>query len=299
MNVCSKPLVTVLVTSYNHQEFVAECIYSVIRQTYENIELIVIDDGSTDKSKSVIEEILEKHQFTFIPQENQGLAAVLNKGLSLGKGEYFVSIGSDDACMLDRIEKQVEFMESREDIAVCAGNCLVVDEQSFPEKKQSFNKPRELTFDNIYLHDKAGIKAPTAMCRADVMRQVGGYNPKIKLEDIYMWLKITNAGYGVYVLGDVLAFYRKHSGNQSKDMRFMADSLEAIYGEYSEHPQYKSMIKKLLTNLFAKSVRRGYPNSINLFKRIRLGQYNLKLMLSLALWLIKFPFVRLKLNPIN
>lgn len=74
MNVCSKPLVTVLVTSYNHQEFVVECIASIIKQTYENIELIVIDDGSTDKSQSIIKALSEEHHFRFIPQKNQGVA---------------------------------------------------------------------------------------------------------------------------------------------------------------------------------------------------------------------------------
>ena len=283
------PLVTVIVTSYNHQEFVAECILSIIRQTYKNIELIVIDDGSPDESQDIIRALADEYDFQFVEQENQGLATVLNNGIELAKGKYFISIGSDDACMLDRIEKQVCFMESSENVAICAGNYLVIDENGIPKKRQNFSRPRELTFDDIYLHSDSGIKAPTAMIRTDILRSVGGYDPNIRLEDIYMWLKITRTGENAYVLGDVLAYYRKHGGNQSRDMCFMADSLEAIYGEYREHPQYEKTISTLLINLFVKSVRRGYKNSFGILKRLKPQYYNLKLVLFFLLWLIKLP----------
>lgn len=231
----------------------------------------------------------KKYGFQFIVQKNQGLPTVLNNGLQVAKSKYFVAIGSDDVCMLDRIEKQVEYMESRDDISVCAGNCLVIDEDGVPVKSQKFITPRELTFDHIFLRKNAEVPAPTVMCRTEIMRQVGGYNPNIKLEDIYMWLKITSTGSNIYVMGDVLAYYRKHSGNQSKNMTLMADGLEKIYSEYSQNPNYERTINKLLINLFAKSVRRGYPQPMKLFKRISPRYYNSKLILMLLLWLIKLP----------
>lgn len=282
-----KPLVTVLVTSYNHQAFVANCIKSILNQTWENIQLIVIDDESPDDSPRIIRELADEYGFTFVPQKNTGLAGVLNNGLSLARGKYFVYVGSDDASMLDRIEKQVELMESRPDVAVCSGNYIIIDEYGVPERKQHFSPPRELGFDDIFLHSDAGIKAPTTMIRTDALKEVGGYDPEIQLEDIYMWLKLTSAGYKAYVLGDVLAYYRKHKGNQSKNINFMADNFETIYGEYKTHPQYEKTINRLLINLFAKSVRRGYPDSIGILKRIRPNHYNAKLLMMVLLWMVK------------
>lgn len=273
------PLVTVLVASYNHEAFIEECLMSIVSQTYENIQLIVIDDESSDSSPLIIQKLADEFNFEFIQQKNTGLATVLNNGIELAKGKYFVSIGSDDKEMVDRIEKQVALMESRPDIAVCAANYVEFDGTGSIVKKPKIPPARELHFDDIFTHRKAGIKAPTAMVRTEVFKEVGGYDPAINLEDIYMWLKITAAGHKAYVTEDIVACYRKHSGNQSKNMNFMADSFEAIYGQYKDHPLYKKTINKLLINLFSKSVKRGYSGSWDIFKRINPRFYNMKTFL--------------------
>lgn len=285
----TSPLVTVLVASYNHQNFVTECIKSIVNQTYKNIELIVIDDGSTDGSKDIIEKLSLIHNFEFISQKNQGLTALLNNGLVRAKGKYLISISSDDACMLDRVEKQVNLLESREDIAVCAGNYLTIDERSVPLKLQKLSSPSELSFENLFHRKGSGINAPTAMCRTNVMRKVGGYNPAIRLEDLYMWLKIANTGAGIYVMGDVLSYYRKHGSNQSKNIFFMADNIEQIYSEYSDRQDCARVINSMLINLFAKSVRRGYSGALQLARRVNIRYYNLKMIVTVMLWLIKAP----------
>lgn len=259
----------------------------MLNQTYKNIQLIVIDDGSPDDSPRIIRELADEFGFTFLPQENTGLTGVLNNGLALAKGKYFVYVGSDDISMLDRIEKQVTLMESRPDVAICAGNYVVVDEQGVPDRKQHFSPPRELDFDDIFIRSESGIKAPTTMIRTDALNEVGGYDPDIQLEDIYMWLKLTAAGYKACVLGDVLAYYRKHAGNQSRNINFMADNFETIYSAYQDHPSYDQTINKLLIDLFAKSVRRGYPDAINLLKRIKPTHYNGKLVVATLFWLVK------------
>jgi len=276
-DVPQEPVVTVLLASYNHQNYVADSILSIVNQTYKNIELIVIDDGSSDSSQKIIKSLGLEYGFMSIFQENRGLSDVLNRGLKMAKGKYFISVSSDDLSLLDRVEKQVKFLENNESFGICAGNQIVIDESGLPVKKQSFLRPRKLVFEDIFLHNNSRIEAPTVMCRTDILRQVGGYNKEVHLEDLYMWLKVTNAGEVVYVMGDILAYYRKHSMNKSKDLVFMADSLESIYSEYSNHPNYKKTLNKLLANLAAKSVRRKNLNTISLFKRVELRFYSLKL----------------------
>ena len=280
------PLVTVLVTSYNHETFVEECIFSILEQTYENIQLIVIDDGSTDNSPQIIQGLADKYSFDFVRQENKGLATVLNNGIHLAKGKYFVSVGSDDKEMPDRIARQVNLMETRPEIAICAANYIEIDEKGREIKRPKIPPARELDFDDIFTHRKAGIKAPTAMVRTEVFHEVGYYDPSILLEDIYMWLKITAQGYKAYVSEDVVAYYRKHSSNQSKNMGFMADSFATIYGQYKDHPLCEKTLNQLFINLFVKSVKRKYSGSWGILKRIKPRFYNAKLLLAVLRYML-------------
>ncbi len=118
------PLVSVVVPCYNHEKYVKETIESIINQTYKNIELIVIDDGSKDNSVQVIQEMADKHGFTFVHRPNKGLSATLNEGIRLSKGKYFCAIASDDILMLEKIEKQVTFMEANPEYGMCYGKIL-------------------------------------------------------------------------------------------------------------------------------------------------------------------------------
>ena len=103
-------LVTVLIPSYNHQKYIKDAILSVINQTYKNIELIVIDDGSSDDSPQIIRSLGKKYNFKYIIRENRGICATLNEALNMAKGVYFCGLGSDDMFFPEKIEKQVNFM---------------------------------------------------------------------------------------------------------------------------------------------------------------------------------------------
>jgi alpha-1,3-rhamnosyltransferase len=283
------PLVTVVIPSYNHERFVAQCIESVLRQTYQRIELIVIDDGSPDRSQEVIQSLADQHGFVFVRQMNAGLTAVLNRGIDMARGKYFVSLGSDDLMLPDRVEKQVDLLEHRPDVAICAGNCRVIDASGREEPRQHYFEARELTFEDLFAHTKPGIKAPTAMIRKSILVEVGGYDPEIKLEDIYMWLKITSAGHKAYALGDVIGYHRKHGSNQSGDVSFMADHIEAIYREYQAHPLHDAVIHKRLANLFNKAVKRRLPGAWNVLRRIPPRHYDAKLLVNVLVRLIRPP----------
>ena len=91
-----QPLVTIVIPCYNYAEYVGEAIESVINQTYSNIELIVINDGSTDNSDNVIKKLQKKYNFKYINQHNQGIIAVRNQAINVAKGEYLVQLDADD-----------------------------------------------------------------------------------------------------------------------------------------------------------------------------------------------------------
>jgi len=280
----SSPLVTVLVTSYNHAKYIQPCIESIVQQTYKNIQLVVIDDGSTDSSAALIQSLADQHGFTFISQSNAGLPTVLNRGLALARGKYFVSFGSDDIMMLDRIEKQVRVMEAHPHYAVCAGNAIKINADGIPFAKQRFHAGFDMDFDAVFTHRKGNILAPTALVRTDALRQAGGYDPAIRLEDIYMWLKITSQGHPVRMMPDILAYWRNHPANVSTDVLFMAKAFVAIYAPYRDKPNHDKVLYRLLVNQYLKACRGGYRNAFATLALVPVRYYNFKVVAGLFHW---------------
>ena len=115
-------LVSVVMPVYNAENYVKKAIISVLEQTYTNIELILINDGSTDNSLDIMKEFHNKdNRVKLISRENKGLVYSLNEGIKSALGEYIVRMDADDICLLNRIEKQVNFMKQHKEVGVCGG----------------------------------------------------------------------------------------------------------------------------------------------------------------------------------
>ena len=141
----SQPLVSVVIPCYNHEKFVQDSIQSVIDQTYENIELIVIDDGSTDSSVQKIQEMVTICQqrfsrFELRYRKNKGLTATLNEALRWIEGEYYIAIASDDLMVSSRIVRQVEILNQNSEYYACSGSQLKIDDYgvSLPDNQQNY-----------------------------------------------------------------------------------------------------------------------------------------------------------------
>ena len=115
-------LISVVVTCYNHENYIEQCLRSIFKQTYRNIELIVLDDGSTDNSSEIIQEVLKESPFvtTFESHENIGVVRTRNKGLILLNGDYFLFVDSDDFLDETYVEELYECAINRQaDIVYC------------------------------------------------------------------------------------------------------------------------------------------------------------------------------------
>ena len=256
----SHPLVTVIIASYNHGPYIEQSIQSVLDQTYPNIELLVIDDGSPDDSVERIQRLQTVHGFDFRVQQNQGLTNTLNGAIARAKGSLIVPFGSDDIMMPDRIAVQVAYMDGKPEVGICAGNIELIDADGnlFPENRQRRDVPfRRLDFDDMFLERKPYPPAPTLMIRREALDKVGGFDPSIRLEDLYIELKITHAGYFIDGLNVVMARYRKHATNSYKNHRFMIDSILSIYAQFSDHPLYDEVRYKFLNSMFLKTANRN------------------------------------------
>ncbi len=117
------PVLSIIMSVYNGAAYLNEAMDSIINQTYQNWELIVIDDASTDMSYHILTSYQDSRIILLRNTENLKLAASLNKGLGIAKGEYIVRMDADDVCRLDRLERQLEFMHENPDIDISWGKC--------------------------------------------------------------------------------------------------------------------------------------------------------------------------------
>ena len=133
MNQSNQPLVSVVIPCYNHENYVQDSIQSVINQTYQNIELIIIDDGSKDGSVEKIKEMIPACQESFIRFEfrhrpNKGLSATLNEALEWCEGEFFSPLASDDRYFRNKVLSQVEKISEFDEVIALSSNISYIDE---------------------------------------------------------------------------------------------------------------------------------------------------------------------------
>jgi alpha-1,3-rhamnosyltransferase len=282
-------LVTVIISSYNHAPYIEASILSVMRQTYGQIELLVIDDGSTDESVQRIEALQRQYGFDFRAQENRGLTRTLNEAIARARGAFIAPFGSDDIMLEDRLSLQMAHLADKPEVGICAGNIELMNAdgtpyvEKHPKPQPSF---RRLDFEDVLLERKPFAPAPTMLIRKEALQKVGGFNPAIRLEDLYIQLKITHAGYFIDALGVVLARYRKHPGNTYKNMRFMAENILRIYEDYSEHPAYETARFRFINSMLVKASRRDRALAGELLAQLPLRAWNRRTLASL----LRYPF---------
>ncbi len=131
------PLVTVIISSYNHGAYIEASIRSVLEQTYQNIELLVYDDGSSDNSVAIIQRLADQYGFFFKSQANQGLSRTLNQGIARAHGDLIAPFGSDDIMLPERLALQVPWLVARPEIGIAAGNVIKIDAHGTPHPAEA------------------------------------------------------------------------------------------------------------------------------------------------------------------
>lgn len=289
--VSETPLVTVIIASYNHARYIEGSINSVVNQTYKNIELLVIDDGSKDDSPAVLKRLQEKHDFDLRFQANQGLARTLNEAIARAKGDLIVPFGSDDIMLPHRIATQVEYMNGKPEVGICSANIETIDQDGKvmgAREQRNRNLPfRRLDFDDLFLDRKPGPMAATLMLRREALNKVGGFNQNIRLEDVYIELSIARAGYFIDVLGEVLAQYRDHPTNTFKNGRFMVDNVLRTFAVFSDHPQYEQVCMRFRNSMLLKYANRDKALSREILSEIPLKYWNRKTLRGI--WRLIWP----------
>ena len=208
--------VSVIIPAYNREAFIRETIESVLEQTYSNIELIVVDDGSTDNTLKIVKEYKEKLDLLQHPGGvNKGQSAAINLGLKVSTGEYIAILDSDDLFAPKKIELQIEHLIKNLDVGLVYANGIAIDTNGaelhvmIQKGHKEENKP-ELVLLNSYYNIPSN-----ALIRKSVFEIVGGFDEELRsAQDHDMAIRIAEVTRLNYI-DKVLWYYRRHKETQS------------------------------------------------------------------------------------
>ncbi len=226
--------VSIIIPVYNHEQFIGDCIQSIINQTYENIEVILCDDCSKDNSWKIMQDyktlLLSRFKNVVLlkNENNMGITKTLNKMLAYVKGDYVKIIASDDMLVDSCIKKLVDNLEKNK-LQILVGNGgIIEEEQLYPVhdfKQKVYNVPPDFTKATMLerLFADNFIFAPRALIKKEIFEKFGIYDETLFTEDWEFWLRVCESGQVEFkYVDDVLVYYRKNK-NSMTSMTVTAD----------------------------------------------------------------------------
>jgi len=274
------PLVTVICICYNHAQYVIEALNSVAGQTYNNIELIVIDDGSTDGSGKVIKQWIANHPSTtmILNARNLGYCKSFNKAYSISKGAFYIDLAADDILLANRIELGLKaLIDAGPAYGVNFSDAEHVNDQGNFIRLHSEKYPhRTIPSGDVYRHiiERYFICSPTMMFKREVIEQLNGYDETLAYEDFDFWVRASRRTKFIYT-PQVLLKKRDLPSSMSKN-------------QFN-----RSSIQRLSTFLVCKKIKElnETPDEIKALKRRVM--YELKVSLKLRDFKMGLAYLRL------
>ena len=220
-------LVTVYITNFNYGNFIQQAIDSVLQQTLQDFEIIIIDDGSTDHSKEIIEEYATHPQIRTIFQKNKGLNVTNNIALRVANGKYIMRLDADDFLDTNALLVMSNMLESNPELGLVFPNYYLTDAEG---RVDSVHQRHDFEND-VSLMDQAAHGACT-MIRTQFLKELGGYNENYQCQDGYeLWVKFT-AKHRVANVATPLFYYRQHGSNLTKNETRILTTRASINQEY-------------------------------------------------------------------
>lgn len=211
----TNPLVSIVIPLYNGEKYLTEALISILYQSYTNIEIIIVNDGSQDSGPKIVERLAKTDKrIVLINQENTGIVGALNNGIAVARGELIARMDADDISFLDRIEKQVEAFNQNEDAVLVCSGFEVIDEESqymyreiLPMRDSEIK--RILLLYNCIAHG-------STMFKKSAFEAVGGYSADCgPTEDYELWGRLASTGKFIALEG---SFYRWRRNSQGITM---------------------------------------------------------------------------------
>jgi|GEM_PF-556729 glycosyltransferase involved in cell wall biosynthesis len=211
------PKVTVLMPVYNGERFLREALDSVLTQTFTDFELLVVNDGSTDQTATILESYSDRRLRIVTNRRNIGVAGAIRRGLDYARGEYVARIDADDIALPERLEKQVEYLDLHPEVGMVASLCLVIDEDGRPAEGATALTPEQIYYSLGFYNS---IFNPSVTFRKAFVLSLGGYGDDStnRVEDYDLWVRIARRA-KIVQLHEVLAYWRESRTNATNSMR--------------------------------------------------------------------------------
>ena len=253
-------LVSVIVPAYNRAKTIGSAIESVFAQGYAPIEIIVVDDGSTDATSEVVAGYGER--VGYLALEHSGSPAfVRNAGIRASRGEFVAFLDSDDLWLPGKLEQQMRFFEQEPEVGMVCGKYVQFEEESGPDSEVQF--PEAGGFAELFSANFVGTL--TVVIRRSCLDAVGVFDERLLIaEDYELWLRVASQ-YEIRMLGEVVARYRRHSGNLTANQR------ELFEGELIALERACDLQRRLGIRLSGSLVRHRLVDPL-----VGLGRYHLK-----------------------
>lgn len=199
------PKVTVGIPAYNAERFIGWAIKSVLNQTYTDFELIITDDGSTDKTVEIARSFNDPRIKLISDGQNHGISYRLNQQIDLAQGEYFVRMDADDIMLPDRIEKQVEYLAEHPEVDIIGGDVIVIDDDNkiIGCRTTEFKTP----FDFQLWMNGGTFNHPTVTGKTSIFRKFKYSTDFTGVEDRHLWMRATQTA-KLVILPQYYMFYR-------------------------------------------------------------------------------------------
>lgn len=240
-------IVSVIIPAFNSEQYIAECIDSVLVQTFQDFEIIIIDDGSTDDTVSIISEY-KNDRIKLFHQDNSGSAAARNYGVKQSSGIWIAFIDADDIWLPDKLQKQLEHCSNQ----AWSHTDLFFHGSFYPKytKATDFtSKHSGFILNNLLVENSIGTSS--VVLKKEIFHELGGFNTDLRaLQDWDLWLRIAEKYQACYI-DQPLVYYRVHTSSVSRNVRktlpYHINLIDRVFSQQSIHRQQQKLKYKALS----------------------------------------------------
>lgn len=229
----NEPRVSVVIPAYNCEEYVGEAIDSVLAQTCEDYEIVVVDDAATDGTAEVLRRYEEAGEIRMVRHErNRGLAAARNSGIRASRGEFVSFLDADDLWRPEALEHFLAAFEANPDLMFLSNDSIWFQDGEEPRFPDLPEEPelRHYTWRELVL-GASPFSASNAMVRRECLEEVGLFDENLRAaEDRELWIRIARR-FGTTQLEGRVSAYRRHGNNMTADPEHMKRNMERVYGK--------------------------------------------------------------------
>ncbi|MGB3238298.1 MAG: glycosyltransferase [Geitlerinemataceae cyanobacterium] len=243
ITIAPNPLVSVIIPAYNGDRFIAETVETVLHQTYRNFEIVIVDDGSIDRTKEVLEPYNDRIRYIY--QQNQGVAAARNRGLELTRGEFVVFLDQDDICSADKLALQVACFQENQAVGMVHSGWRRVDAEGKPIADVEM-------WHQVPVLDAAGwlqwmpILFSAMMFRRDVLQRVGPLDSGFQQAcDVDLVQRLVLMGCQTAWVRQITVGYRQHDRNDSLNTPIQAEESWEVRRKFFDRPDLPDPIRRI------------------------------------------------------